>query len=323
VAHDVFISYSHVDKSAADAACGTLEGADIRCWIAPRDISPGAEWGEAIVEAIDHATVMVLIFSSNANESRQVRREVERAVNKGVTIVPVRIEQAEPVGSLAYFTAGVQWLDALTAPLEHHFQRLVASVKASLSKEGTDEKPEFEVVAGTRRPFPSKIIAIVLIVTIISVASLLFLRYLFLTSIKTQSITHSPSGTNGNLILHSSLTDFAEPSGVMLPTPVRSKAKGQATVIIDKISRNILFDVVFTGLSGPTTSIALWCPPVDPDKISLPGVFTGNFTSPVQLAGSLSWLPDYQMIELAAGTCNITIYTDRYPRGEIRGPLIP
>jgi hypothetical protein len=132
LAHDVFISYSHIDKSAADAACATLEAVGIRCWIAPRDISPGAEWGETIIDAINSARVMVLIFSSNTNESRQVRREVERAVGEGVTIMPIRIEQAAPTRSLAYFMAGVHWLDALTPPLEQHLQRLAVSIKALL-----------------------------------------------------------------------------------------------------------------------------------------------------------------------------------------------
>jgi hypothetical protein len=132
MAHDAFISYSHEDKLAADAACATLEAAGIRCWMAPRDISPGAEWGEAIAEAIDHSSVMVLIFSSNSNESRQIRREVERAVHAGVAIVPVRIAAAEPKRSLAYFMAGVHWLDAIDPPLEQHLQGLSTSIKARL-----------------------------------------------------------------------------------------------------------------------------------------------------------------------------------------------
>jgi hypothetical protein len=132
LAHDAFISYSDQDKLAADAACAVLESAGIRCWIAPRDTSPGAEWGAATVDAIDHSAVMVLIFSSNANESPQIRREVERAVSKGVMIVPVRIERGEPTRSLAYFIAGVHRLDALTPPLENHLQRLAISVKAFL-----------------------------------------------------------------------------------------------------------------------------------------------------------------------------------------------
>jgi hypothetical protein len=52
MAHDVFISHSSKDKLAADAACAVLEGEGIRCWIAPRDITPGAEWSASIIDAI-------------------------------------------------------------------------------------------------------------------------------------------------------------------------------------------------------------------------------------------------------------------------------
>ena len=149
--HDVFISYSREDRLAADAACANLEAAGIRCWIAPRDISPGSEWGEAIVDAIDHSPVMVLIFSSNSNESPQIRREVERAVSKSVTIVPVRIEQVEPTRSLAYFMAGVHWLDALTPPLEQHLQRLAVSIKAFLAAVPANAPSETEQIPPTSR----------------------------------------------------------------------------------------------------------------------------------------------------------------------------
>lgn len=43
-AHDVFISYSSKDKPVADATVAVLEANGIRCWIAPRDIRPGADW---------------------------------------------------------------------------------------------------------------------------------------------------------------------------------------------------------------------------------------------------------------------------------------
>jgi TIR domain len=113
---DVFISYSSKDKPAADAACAVLEANGIRCWIAPRDVIPGGEYGAAIVDAIERCRVMVLIFSSNANESAQIRREIERAVKKGVTIIPVRIEEVEPTQSMEYFLGAIHWLDALTPP---------------------------------------------------------------------------------------------------------------------------------------------------------------------------------------------------------------
>ncbi len=132
MAHDVYISYSHVDKAAADAACATLERAGIRCWIAPRDITPGDEWSAAIIKAIDQCRAMVLIFSQNANNSRQIRREVERAITVGIPLVPVRIEDVVPTESLAYFMGTVHWLDAMTPPFENHLVKLADSLKALL-----------------------------------------------------------------------------------------------------------------------------------------------------------------------------------------------
>jgi len=132
MAHDVYISYSHVDKAAADAACATLEKAGIRCWIAPRDITPGDEWSAAIIKAIDQCRAMVLIFSQNANSSRQIRREVERAITVGIPLVPVRIEDVVPTESLAYFMGTVHWLDAMTPPFENHLVKLADSLKALL-----------------------------------------------------------------------------------------------------------------------------------------------------------------------------------------------
>jgi hypothetical protein len=130
---DAFISYATADKTAADAACAVLEAAGIRCWVAPRDISPGREYAAAIIDAIDRCRVMVLIFSSNANDSSQVRREIERAASKGVAIIPVRIEKVVPTESMEYFLGDIHWLDAMTPPIEDHLQQLAATIKALLN----------------------------------------------------------------------------------------------------------------------------------------------------------------------------------------------
>jgi TIR domain len=137
MAFDAFVSYSSEGKAAADATCAVLEGAGIRCWIAPRDIRTGAEYGAAIIEAIDHCRVMVLVFSSSANGSRQIHRGIERAVTKGLPILLVRIEA--PTKSMEYFLGAIHWLDALTPPLEQHLQKLAETVKAMLKIETADD----------------------------------------------------------------------------------------------------------------------------------------------------------------------------------------
>lgn len=137
MSHDVFVSYSSKDKAVADAVCAELEQNRVRCWIAPRDINAGSEWGESIVDAINGSRVMVLVFSSSANESPQIRREVERAINKGLIVVPLRIEDVLPTKSLEYFIGAVHWLDALTPPIEQHVKILTANVRRILG----DERP--------------------------------------------------------------------------------------------------------------------------------------------------------------------------------------
>jgi DNA-binding beta-propeller fold protein YncE len=133
VAHEVFVSYSHHDKPQADAVCATLEAKGIRCWIAPRDVIPGQEWGAAIVDAIQSSRVMVLVFSSHANASPQIRREVQIAVSAERVLIPFRIEDVAPAQSLKYFLGTPHWLDALTIPLEAHLERLATAVTSFLA----------------------------------------------------------------------------------------------------------------------------------------------------------------------------------------------
>ncbi len=124
-------------QPTTDAACARLDAAGIRCWIAPRDVTPGKEWSAAIIDAINQCRVMILIFSENANRSPQIYREVERAVNKSVPVLPLRIENITPDRSLEYFIGTVHWLDALTPPLEAHLRCLVVAVTALLEIEAT------------------------------------------------------------------------------------------------------------------------------------------------------------------------------------------
>ena len=98
----------------------------------PATLFRAGEWGEAIIDAIGQARALVLIFSAHANDSSQIRREIERAVHKGIPIIPLRIEDTAPTRSLEYFIGNVHWLDALTPPIEAHLRRLVDSLKALL-----------------------------------------------------------------------------------------------------------------------------------------------------------------------------------------------
>jgi TolB-like protein/Tfp pilus assembly protein PilF len=128
----VFISHSSKDRATADMICKQLESAGIKCWIAPRDIEAGSDWTEGIIQGIDSCRVFVLVFSGDANASEHVRREVAKAFTLGLAVIPFRIENAEPDGSLAYFLGTVHWLNAITPPLDSHLEALTRRVKQLL-----------------------------------------------------------------------------------------------------------------------------------------------------------------------------------------------
>lgn len=135
MAHDVFISYSAKDKAVADTICATLESGGVKCWIAPRDIGMGS-YGAAIIKAISSCRMVILVLSSISNNSKQVIKEIERAVSKGKDIYPVRIEEVLPSVELELFISSEHWLDAFTPPLEDHLKRLAANVKSQLNISG-------------------------------------------------------------------------------------------------------------------------------------------------------------------------------------------
>jgi hypothetical protein len=129
---DVFLSHSSKDAAVAAAACAALERAGLSCWIAPRNIQPGAEWSAAIIEGIESSRLLVLVLTQHSNVSQQVLREVERAVAKGLPIIPLRVEAVQPTKGLEFFISSQHWLDATAPPLERHLAKLTESARALL-----------------------------------------------------------------------------------------------------------------------------------------------------------------------------------------------
>jgi len=125
----IFLSYSSKDKLIADAICSRLENQNIRCWIAPRDVNPGADYSNQIADALELSTVMVMVFSSGSNSSRHVKSEIDRAFSLGKVIIPFRVENVELDKGLAYYLAKTHWLDAVTKPLDQHIDRLAGTIR--------------------------------------------------------------------------------------------------------------------------------------------------------------------------------------------------
>jgi uncharacterized protein len=134
MAHDVFISYSPTDSKVAEAICDWLELRGLRCWMAPRDVAPGTEYVQSILRAVDECRILVLIFSNQANNSRQIVVELEQASRHRIPILAIRIENALPTRQLENFVSSSDWMDAFLRPLEAQRQIFADTVYERLDR---------------------------------------------------------------------------------------------------------------------------------------------------------------------------------------------
>ena len=116
--HDIFISYSSKQKSIADGVCHYLEENGFKCWMAPRDIPVGCDYGDLIEEAIKTSKVVVLVFSKAASMSKWVKGEVNVAFTEDKPILPFRVDETEIRGGFRVMLNQMHWIDAFPSYAE-------------------------------------------------------------------------------------------------------------------------------------------------------------------------------------------------------------
>jgi TolB-like protein/Flp pilus assembly protein TadD len=124
----VFISYASQDADTANQICRSLESQGTSCWIAPRDVKPGAQYADAIVRAITEAKAVVLVLSGGAVASAHVGREVERAASKRKPIIAYRVDLAPLSAALEYFLSQSQWIDVPALGMKAALVKLAEAV---------------------------------------------------------------------------------------------------------------------------------------------------------------------------------------------------
>ncbi len=165
--HDVFISYSHKDKYIADGICANLEANSIKCWYAPRDIEPGKEWSESIMNALAKTKVFVLVFSKNSNRSDQVYNEITSAIKYGCHIIPFCVDSVEMEVRLAYYLNAVHWLDATDAALLDSIEKLYEKIYVYLNEKPAEKFVRIPVKAKNKRVRNIAVAAVIILLTVL------------------------------------------------------------------------------------------------------------------------------------------------------------
>lgn len=150
----VFISHASKNFKLADELRKLLEDRGISCWIAPRDIPPGYQYGTAIIEAIRECSVTLLVLTDDANQSKAVENEIERAFGYQKVIIPIRIRDIKPATGLEFFISNAQWVDAIKSPLKTRVDQIANIVHAiELKKPIPTPAPEKRTIGGTIERF--------------------------------------------------------------------------------------------------------------------------------------------------------------------------
>jgi hypothetical protein len=136
-ARDIFISHSSGDAEIARALRAVLEAAGYSCWMAPDDIVGTDTWTEQILGAIADSKAMIVLVSAASNRSQHVSREVNLALGKERAVLPIRIENVAPGGSLEYLLSLVQRVDAFPPPIADHGDRIVRRLGTFLERPTT------------------------------------------------------------------------------------------------------------------------------------------------------------------------------------------
>jgi TolB-like protein/Flp pilus assembly protein TadD len=129
----VFVSYASQDAAVANAVVENLEQHGIKCWIAPRDVTPGSQYADEIVAAINDAKVLVLVLSEYAVASPHVGREIERAASKLRRIIVLRTDAAPLTRSFEYFLSESQWIDVAALGVPAALLKLTQAVRQRMA----------------------------------------------------------------------------------------------------------------------------------------------------------------------------------------------
>lgn len=95
--------------------------------------------------------LFVLVFSNQANDSKHVLREVDRAIGYDKIIVPIKIDTTLPTGGMDYRLCTVQWVESEGIPIpEKVIQDTITVLSAAKQRASIEDEskstPEYIIL---------------------------------------------------------------------------------------------------------------------------------------------------------------------------------
>ncbi len=137
-ASHLFVCFSSKDEAVAREVVEALEASGLQCWISLRDVLPGQNYQEAIVQALETASGIVFLFSEHSNKSQEIRKELSIGGSINAPVFPLRLSPIAASGALRYELAIRQWID-IFPHRQHALAKLAQTIKDTIDQPEASE----------------------------------------------------------------------------------------------------------------------------------------------------------------------------------------
>ncbi len=134
----IFVCYSHADVAVVYPEIEWLQGHGQRIWY-DEGISGGRVWRQEIADALDHAERLIFYVSRASVRSSDCRREVHYAIDRGLDVLPVYLENVELPGDLRIALNLVQALFPFRD--DHYREHLLAALGRPIEQSTSKADP--------------------------------------------------------------------------------------------------------------------------------------------------------------------------------------
>lgn len=158
----VFISYSTKHQEMADAIKDLFNKNGIKTWMAPYDIPGGFEYAAVINDALKNCSCLAFLFTDAAQNSRWVRKELERAINYNKVIIPIKLEDVEMNSAIEFYLSDfqvipVRKIDETSADMKKVLDSVKTFTNSTLGSGEKDKVPGNNIPQDTENPTAKEI----------------------------------------------------------------------------------------------------------------------------------------------------------------------
>lgn len=125
-----FVSYAHKDAEWVYPELRRLHDMGMRIWY-DEGIDPGNEWPEDVARALDHCSLFLVFISPRAVESKNVRNEINFAINHDKPFLAIHIEETTLPKGLELRMGEVQAILRWRMPEDRYVRQMEKTLRTS------------------------------------------------------------------------------------------------------------------------------------------------------------------------------------------------